>query len=172
VPTLTASQNSGSIGLSQSFVYMDVGVILEVTPHINNKGDVELRIHAESSTVVPGVTVLGGVVIDSRAFKTHLTAKDGQTLVLGGIIQKREADTLRKTLLFGDIPGLGWAFKKKDKNTHEVELMVFMRPKITRTPEQARELLEEIYHKAPGVKEWNEDPPPGKQGEEPEKNPG
>ncbi len=156
VPTLTASQNSGSIGLSQNFTYMDVGVILEVTPHINNKGDVELRIHAESSTVVPGQTVLGGVVIDSRAFKTHLTAKNGQTLVLGGIIQKQISDTLRKTPILGDIPGLGWAFKKKDKTSHEVELMVFMRPKITRTPEDAGELLDEIYQKAPNVKEWDD----------------
>ena len=160
VPTLTASQNSGSIGLSQSFVYMDVGVILEVTPHINSKGDVELKIHAESSTVVPGQTVLGGVVIDSRAFKTYLTAKDGQTLVLGGIIQKQVSDTLRKTPILGDIPGLGWAFKKKDKSSHEVELMVFLRPKVTRTPEDAKDLLDRIYRKAPNVKEWNEDNEP------------
>jgi len=163
VPTLTQSQNSGSIGLSQNFVYMDVGVILEVTPHINNKGDVELRIHAESSTVVPGQTVLGGVVIDSRAFKTHLTAKNGETLVLGGIIQKQVSDTLRKTPILGDIPGLGWAFKKKDKTSREVELMVFLRPKITRSPEDSRDLLEDIYRKAPNVKTWKDEMEPAPQ---------
>jgi general secretion pathway protein D len=156
VPTLTQSQNSGSIGLSQSFVYMDVGVILEVTPHINKKGDVELRIHAESSTVVPGQTVLGGVVIDSRAFKTHLTAKNGQTLVLGGIIQKQQSDTKRKTPVLGDIPGLGWAFNKKDKTTREVELMVFLRPRVTRTPEDSGKLLDETYQQAPNVKDWED----------------
>jgi general secretion pathway protein D len=168
VPTLTQSQNSGSIGLSQNFVYMDVGVILEVTPHINNKGDVELRIHAESSTVVPGQTVLGGVIIDSRAFKTHLTAKNGETLVLGGIIQKQVSDTLRKTPILGDIPGLGWAFKKKDKTSREVELMVFLRPKITRSPEESRDLLEEIYRKAPNVKTWKDEiePAPEEKGTE------
>jgi len=162
VPTLTASQNSGSIGLSQSFVYMDVGVILEVTPHINNKGDVELRIHAESSTVVPGQTVLGGVVIDSRAFKTYLTAKNGQTLVLGGIIQKQQSNTLRKTPILGDIPAVGWAFKKKDKTIHDVELMVFMRPRITRTAEEAKGLLDDVYQRVPSVKDWNDGTPPKK----------
>jgi len=157
IPVLTASQNSGSIGLSQNFEYKDVGVILEVTPHINNTGDVELRIHAESSVVVPGVTVLNGAVFDTRNFRTDLTAKNGQTLVLGGIIQKQVTDTLYKTPILGDIPGLKWLFNKKDKRNHEVELMVFLRPKVTRTPEDAKELMNEIYEKAPNVKKWKDE---------------
>ena len=157
IPILTASQNSGSIGLSQNFEYKDVGVILEVTPHINNTGDVELKIHAESSVVVPGVTVLNGAVFDTRNFRTDLTAKNGQTLVLGGIIQKQVTDTLYKTPILGEIPGLKWLFNKKDKQSHEVELMVFLRPKVTRTPEDAKELMDEIYEKAPNVKKWKDD---------------
>ena len=158
-----------SVGTSStSFTYKDVGVVLEVTPHINSSGDVELRIHTESSTVVPGQTVLGGSIFDTRNFRTDLTAKNGQTLVIGGIIQKQMANTLRKTPILGDIPWLGWAFKKKDKTTREVELMVFMRPRVTRTPEQARDLLDEIYHKAPAIKQWDEqsqpEPLPKKQG--------
>jgi general secretion pathway protein D len=162
IPTLTASQNSGSIGLSQNFEYKDVGVILEVTPHINNTGDVELKIHAESSVVVPGVTILNGAVFDTRNFRTDLTAKNGQTLVLGGIIQKQVTDTLYKTPILGDIPGLKWLFNKKDKTSHEVELMVFLRPKVTRTPQDANELMNEIYDKAPNVKRWKDDLHPKK----------
>ena len=162
IPILTASQNSGSIGLSQNFEYKDVGVILEVTPHINNTGNVELRIHAESSVVVPGVTVLNGAVFDTRNFRTNLTAKNGQTLVLGGIIQKQVSDTLYKTPILGDIPGLKWLFNKKDKQSHEVELMVFLRPKVTRTPKDAEELMNEIYDKAPNVKKWKDELHPKK----------
>ena len=157
IPILTASQNSGSIGLSQNFEYKDVGVILEVTPHINNAGNVELKIHAESSVVVPGVTVLNGAVFDTRNFRTDLTAKDGQTLVLGGIIQKQVSDTLYKTPILGDIPLLKWLVNKKDKTSHEVELMVFLRPKVTRTPEDAQELMNEINQKAPHVKKWKDE---------------
>ena len=160
IPQYTQVSTIGS--QNTSFTYKDVGVVLEVTPHINSSGDVELRIHAESSTVVPGQTVLGGSIFDTRNFRTDLTAKNGQTLVLGGIIQKQVTDTLRKTPILGDIPGLGWAFKKKDKTSHEVELMVFMRPKVTRTPEQNRDLLDEIYRKAPAVQQWdqeNQQPP-------------
>jgi general secretion pathway protein D len=134
-----------------------VGVTLEVTPHINASGDVELKIHAESSTVVPGQIVLGGVVVDTRNFRTDLRAQNGQTLVLGGIIQKRMSDIMRKTPILGSIPGLGWAFKKKDKTSREVELMVFLRPKVVRTSEEAQELSEEVDQRAPLLKKWNEE---------------
>jgi len=87
-----------------------------------------LKIRAESSSVVPGETILGGAVFDTRNFKTDVTAKNGQTLVLGGIIQKQLSDTLRKTPSRKH-PGLGWLFKKKDKVSREVELLVFLRPK-------------------------------------------
>jgi general secretion pathway protein D len=165
VPIPAQSTFSGAAGAQNTvFAYKPVGVVLEVTPHINTAGDVELQIHAESSTIVPGEVVLGGFVFDTRAFRTDLTAKNGQTLVLGGIIQKQLSDTLRKTPVLGDIPGLGWAFKKRDKSIRDVELMVFMRPKVTRTPADARDLLDEIYRKAPNVKQWDDQrqlqPPP------------
>jgi type II secretion system protein D len=155
IPQYTQVSTVGS--QNTSFTYKDVGVVLEVTPHINSSGDVELRIHTESSTVVPGQTVLGGSIFDTRNFRTDLTAKNGQTLVLGGIIQKQVSDTLHKTPILGDIPGLGWAFKKKDKSSREVELMVFLRPKVSRSIQQDKELLEDIYHKAPSVKQWDEE---------------
>ena len=156
VPIPDNTQVSQIGGQNTTIRYKDVGVVLEVTPHINTFGDVELRIHAESSTVVPGQTVLGGALFDTRNFRTDLRAKNGQTLVLGGIIQKQVSDTLRKTPIIGSIPGLGWAFKKKDKSTREVELLVFLRPKVVRTPDDAKELLEEMEKKAPLIKRWND----------------
>ncbi|HWX23218.1 MAG TPA: secretin N-terminal domain-containing protein [Candidatus Binatia bacterium] len=168
VPFIDKSQTTDVGALNQSFQYKDVGVVLEVTPHININGDVALKVRAESSAIVPGQTLFGGALIDTREFRTDLKAKSGETLVLGGIIQNQVSDTLRKTPILGDIPGLGWAFKKKDKTSHEVELMVFLRPKVTRTPEEAKELLQEIYKKAPNVKEFNDDPE-SKKSKKPEK---
>ena len=157
VPFIDKSLSTDVGGLNQTFSYKDVGIILEVTPHINNSGDVALKIRAESSSIVPGQTLFGGAILDTRNFKTDLTAKNGQTLVLGGIIQKQVSDTLRKTPILGDLPGLGWLFKKKDKSSHEVELMVFLRPKVVRTPQEAQELLDEVDKKAPLIKEWKYD---------------
>jgi type II secretion system protein D len=160
VPILVAQNNPALGGTSQNFTYKDVGVILEVTPHINSSGDVELKVHAESSTVVPGQTVLGGAVFNTRNFQTDLTAKNGQTLVLGGILQRQISDTLRKTPVLGSIPGLGWAFKKKDKTTAEVELMVFLRPRVVHNQKEAQELINEINLRAPKMKKWEQDSMP------------
>jgi len=119
-----------------------------------------LRIRTESSAIVPGITLFGGAILDTRNFKTDLTAKDGETLVLGGIIQKQVSDTLRKTPILGDIPGLKWAFNKKDKTTRDVQLMVFLRPKVVRTPQQAEQLRREIDERAPNIKKWQDDAEP------------
>ena len=115
-----------------------------------------LKIHTESSSVVPGQTILGGAVFDTRNFKTDLTAKNGQTLVLGGIIQKQVSDTLRKTPILGSLPGIKWLFNKKDKTTREVELIVFLRPRVVRTQEEAQELLHETNKKTPLLKNWQD----------------
>ncbi len=162
VPFITQSQNTDVGALNQSFAYKPVGVVLEVTPHINTSGDVSLKIHAESSSIVPGQTLFGGAIINTRTFRTDLEAKSGQTLVLGGIVQKQVTDTLRKTPILGSIPGLGWAFKKKDKTVNDVELLVFLRPRVVRTPVEAKELLDEVNRQNPLVRQSEEDMRSGK----------
>jgi general secretion pathway protein D len=154
VPFIAGTLNTEEGGLNQSFQYKDVGVILEVQPHINEAGDVQLRIRAESSTIEAGALILGGEVIDTDNFRTELTAKSGETLVLGGIIQKQTSDAYRKTPVLGSIPGLKWLFNKKDKSNNRVELLVFLRPKVTRTPEEARVLLEDTNKKMPLIRDW------------------
>ncbi|MBA4150280.1 MAG: hypothetical protein H0X66_19390 [Verrucomicrobia bacterium] len=166
VPTLIAQNNPALGGTTQNFEYRDVGVILEVTPHINSSGDVALKIRAESSAIVPGQTLFGGAIFDTRNFKTDVTAKNGETLVLGGIIQRQTSDTLRKTPILGDIPLLKWAFNKKDKTSREVELMVFLRPRVVRTPEEARELLKEVEAKTPLISKSKEKEAEEKKSEE------
>lgn len=157
VPVPNTTQVSSAGSQNTTITYKDVGVVLEVTPHINIDGDVELKIHAESSTVVPGQTVLGGAVFDTRNFRTDLTAKNGQTLVVGGIIQKQASKILRKTPFFGSIPGIKWFFDNKDNNSHEVELMVFLRPKVLRTPQDARDVLNDVNNKTPLIQKWQEE---------------
>ena len=102
-----------------------------------------LRVRAESSTLDP-TQMTPQPVIDSAQFRTELTAKAGETLVLGGIIQKQLSDTIYKTPILGSIPVLKYVFSKRDKSVKRTELLVFLRPKVVRSPEQARELLEEV----------------------------
>ena len=162
VPTPDQTQVSTAGSQNTSFKYKDVGVVLEVTPHINRAGDVQLKIHVESSSVVAGETVLGGDVFDTRNFRTEVTAQNDQTLIIGGIIQKQVSDVLRKTPILGDIPGLGWAFKKKDKESREVELMVFLRPRIIHSADDSKRLLEETRQKTTLLKRLDPDAPSDK----------
>ena len=155
--TLTSSQLGGQ---STTITYKDVGVVLEVTPHINTSGDVELKIHAESSAVDPGNKVLGGAVFNTRNFRTDLTAKNGQTLVVGGIIQRQTSNISRKTPILGSIPGLKWLVNNKNNTSHEVELMVFLRPKVIRTPEDVSDALRQVDSEAPLVKQYQDETHP------------
>lgn len=159
VPIPNGTQFSTVGSTSTSIAYKDVGVVLEVTPHINSDGDVQLKVHAQSSTVDPAPPVLQGDIFDTDNFYTEVTAKNSQTLILGGIIQKQISNVVRKVPVLGDIPGLGWAFKKKDKSTQEVELLVFLRPMVVHTAKDASELQEELQKKTPLLDPWRNDQP-------------
>ncbi len=164
VPVPENSTFSSVGSQNTTITYRGVGVVLEVTPHINSDGDVQLTIHAESSTVDTSGTVLGGDVFDTDYFHTEVTAKNRQTLLLGGIIQKQLSQVVRKVPLLGSIPGIEWAFKKKDKTTQEVELMVFLRPTVIHSASDARELEQELQRKAPLLEQWQEEPGPATSG--------
>ena len=157
VPFIKDSQNTQVGSLNQSFSYKDVGVILEVVPHVNKDGDVNLKIRTESSTIEQGQTLFGGAILDTRNFKTHVTAHSGQTLVIGGIIQKQVSDTVRKVPILGSIPGMGWAFKKKDKTTQEVELLVFLRTTVVQDAKGASQLTDEINRRMPLIRKLDQD---------------
>jgi general secretion pathway protein D len=162
VPIETGTLNPAIGGSQQSFAYRNVGVIVEVEPHINDSGDVQLRIRTESSTI-DAQQILGQTVIDSAQFRTELTAKAGETLVLGGIIQKQLMDNTYKTPVLGYIPGLKYLFGKHDKSVKRTELLVFLRPKVVRTPAQARELLEEATKKMSLIQKDQQNDPDFKQ---------
>jgi general secretion pathway protein D len=159
IPDSTLNNPLG--GQNTTVTYKQAGVVLEVTPHINSSGDIQLRVHVESSSLVANQLILSAPVFNTRQFRSEVTAKEGQTLVLGGIIQKEISNTKRKTPILGSIPGLGWLVNNKNKSTQEVELMVFLHPKVIRSPEDAADELNDIDRKAPLTKKWQDDSQPG-----------
>ena len=154
VPFISGSLNTNEGGRNDSFNYRDVGIILEVTPHINQQGEVTLRVSVESSQIRDGETLFGGAIIDTRNYRTDISISSGETLLLGGIIQKEQSEVERKVPILGDIWGLGWLFKKRDIVHREVELMVFLKPTVTRTPDEVRALMESEKEKAPSIRQW------------------
>src|SRR5262249_7446269 len=82
VPFISGSLNTDVGGRNDTFQYRDVGIILEVTPHINTSDEVALKIRTESSSIRNGETLFGGAILDTRNFKTDLMVKSGETVIL------------------------------------------------------------------------------------------
>jgi len=70
--------------------------------------------------------------IDTRNIQTQVLVKDGQTVVLGGIMETERRDSVKKVPLLGDVPVLGNLFKSKSKTNNRDELLIFITPKILR----------------------------------------
>jgi type II secretion system protein D len=157
-PANTLINNLGT--QNTAVTYKEAGVTLEVAPHINSTGDIQLKIHVESSSLVANETILSAPVFNSRQFRTDLTAKEGQTLVLGGIIQRQIANTARRIPGIGRIPGLNWLTNNKNKSTQDDELMVFLRPKVIRDTQDARDALRDVNRNAPAMKRWEDETDP------------
>jgi type IV pilus assembly protein PilQ len=108
---------------------------LKVTPQItpDDRVILDLTVNKDSvGQVVPSAT--GGFVpsIDTREITTQVLVNDGQTVVLGGILETEQRDTVNKVPYLGNIPGLGVLFRSKQKTDNKDELLIFVTPKILR----------------------------------------
>ncbi len=124
----------------------DVGVQLEVTPRIGENNTVRLDIRQEVSSVFGSIgTVTPDLILDKRAITASVLADDGEIIVLGGLIE--QTDTIResKVPVLGDVPVAGRLFRSDGKATTRTNLMVFIRPTIVRSKEDARRATEQKY---------------------------
>lgn len=152
IPFITQSINNGTTGLQNSFEYKAVGVILNVRPRITAQRDIDLEINLEISNVVPGVTLFGGAVLDRRQTTTQVIVKNGQTIVLSGILKDSESTVTHGFPLLSEIPLLGELFKSRENNKSTEELVAFITPVVVDNPsendlnfnEAARKRLQEL----------------------------
>lgn len=144
----------------QTFEYRDVGVTLKVTPQINDNRSVRLGIEQSVKSVLER-TALGGTVLAPtttfRRAKTAITVKDGETAVIGGLIENRLDRGLTETPCLGGIPGLGWLFKSTTDRDEKTNLLVFLSPHIVENPEENRKLYQDKKNYTDGeVKKSND----------------
>jgi general secretion pathway protein D len=116
-----------------------VGVILEVTPQINEGDTVTLKIVQEISSIAgPIISTSTDLVTNKREITTTALVDNGDILVIGGLIDDMREVTEEKVPLLGDIPGLGNLFKSTSRERRRQNLMVFIRPTILRDRETAQ----------------------------------
>ncbi|MGD8695227.1 MAG: type II secretion system secretin GspD [Syntrophobacterales bacterium] len=130
----------------QSLEYRDVGVTLKVTPQINEKRFVKLKIFEEISRVVSETTqvtptqVVLAPTTTKRTAETNVQVRDGQTVVIAGLVGDNVDVSTTKVPCLGDIPIVGWLFKSETRNTTRTNLLIFLTPYIVATPEEADEI--------------------------------
>ncbi|MFZ6674256.1 type IV pilus secretin PilQ [Undibacterium sp. Xuan67W] len=111
-----------------SIFFRKASLRLEVTPQITPDGNVILDVDVHKDSV--GVETRAGYAIDTKEVKTMVLVENGGTVVLGGIFQQNERDSVTKIPFFGDIPLFGNLFKTTGRTNDKTELLVFITPKI------------------------------------------
>lgn len=130
----STSDTTGFLTLSYTPKFIDVGLTLDVTPQIDDKGDIILNVHPIMSEKIGTVTTPDNVatvpILDVREVDTIVKVREGETIVIGGLIKNRKstADTGTKWLM--DIPVVGNFFKLNEKEDSKSELVIFLTPRI------------------------------------------
>ena len=142
VPLVTSvSYNTLSGTPINSITYTPVGIILTVTPYITKDGLVQMIVAPQDSSIDPSLTVpisagVSAPVIDIVSANTVVITPNGQTIVIGGLMQHTKASAETKIPFLGDIPLLGNLFKRKTTSTAKEELLIFLTPYVIETPSQ------------------------------------
>ena len=128
IATGTGSSAAGSAVATEK---VPVGIILTVTPQVSSDGFVLMNINVKSSTL--GAQSQGSVIPDelNREAVANVLVKDGETIVLGGILKDTSQDSESGVPYLKDIPVLGWLFKNQRVQKDFEELMVFITPRLT-----------------------------------------
>ncbi len=150
--------DSGQNGVTQTNIqYRDTGIILSVTPHINDRGLVSMDINQEVSEQGEGVSV-GGKDYPSfreRRVSTTLTVKHGQTIVLGGLMREKETKGTSGVPLLSDIPWIGFLFGKKSNEYVKTELILLITPRVIVDLEDVDEVTHEFKAKVDHIRNQN-----------------
>jgi len=126
--------------------YEDIGIILQVTPHINPEGlvimDVIPEISAITGKTVPISETVNASVFAKRSAECRVAIRDGQTIVIGGLIEDQKRDIIKQVPLLGDIPLLGYLFRRTVKETRKTELLIFLTPHVATKDEELKAISE------------------------------
>ena len=131
IPYLTTeiTNTSGGSVSSTKVTYVTTGIVLKVLPTITSDGKIIMKINPTVSQ--PSQTApFQPPSVDQRTADTTVVVSDGETIVIGGLIHDSESEYEYKVPFLGDVPILGYLFKKKGKERNRMELLIFVTPKI------------------------------------------
>jgi general secretion pathway protein D len=153
-PYPTSSQFGGVYGSYSSIQQLQIGITLSVLPLINPDGLVVMDIRQKIQDIGPSVTIQGVGEVPStidREANAKVAVRDGESVVLGGLISSQKTEGRGGVPILKDIPVLGWLFRSSTKDANRRELMVFIKPTVLPTPEAAAIAASAEKDKLPGI---------------------
>ena len=151
IPFPTGSTVGTSGVTVQTIERLPVGIRLNITPQISDGDYLNLNIVTEVSSTREAPSGLNtaqfGIATTTRSADSSVIVKNGQTLVIGGLVQDREEVLQNKTPLLGDIPVLGNLFKFKRNQRRKLNLMILLTPRIVETENDMKQLLRDYQKK-------------------------
>lgn len=110
--------------------FVTVGVTLTVTPHINKEGDIQMKVSPKITSLIDTVDKIP--VVESREASSSVMVKDGETVVIGGLMKEEKTKKVEKVPLLGDIPLLGYFFRNNKDSKNKSELLIFITPHLVK----------------------------------------
>ncbi len=135
------TSSSGSVGLlaSTQFQFQDIGVNLELTPHLLETGEVAIHAKIEISSLGASISV-GGITeptFGQRKIEDDFRLEEGEVNLLGGLIQRTLTNAVQGVPGLGDIPLIRYLFSQENKEVNDQEVLVMLTPRVIRLPEPA-----------------------------------
>lgn len=122
------SSSGGGVNAVPTTSFQDAVLLLDVTPSITPDGKVSMQLNISKDSV--GQIFASGVSINKNQIQTNVLINNGETVVLGGVYENTQGNTVTKVPLLGDIPYIGHLFKRTEKQDNKDELLIFVTPRI------------------------------------------
>jgi type II secretory pathway component GspD/PulD (secretin) len=144
LPTYERNNNTGNLEIT-GWTNYNVGVNLDVTPQVSPDGHIKLKLKPEVSSLVGYASSRDGVqegpITSSRSAATEVQIRDGQTVVIGGLVKDDTYEQEKKVPFLGDLPVIGWMFKRKEVGstsnpTEKTDLLIFVTARIIKDTDE------------------------------------
>nr|MDP9173496.1 hypothetical protein [Planctomycetota bacterium] len=147
VPFITESRLDTNNNTINTIQYQSIGIILDVIPHINPDGlvimDVAPQISSLTGQTVPIQAGVNAPVFENRSANSRVGVKDGETIVIGGLMQDQKTQTVEKVPIVGDLPLIGPLFQHNNVDKTKTELLIFLTPHVAQVPDRLLPMSED-----------------------------
>lgn len=157
-PIQSSSTVTNGGNVQNSITYKDTGVKLQVTPTVNDGGLVTLDIDQSVTDVGPEDAATGQRSFLERKVASRVAIRDGESVVLGGLIRDNETEGKSGVPFLMDIPGLGALFSTTTESSTRTELLIFITPRVMESQQDMRDLNREMRARMKGLTDFEDLP--------------